>query len=104
MSEVLGLSDALLSLESAILSAKQSFVENKSGSPEVLNRFDCYLEVVKKQKVLAQSMARYAAEQNWDEVRRHAELIRGSSQLIQLEAQSFIEFMITRKEDRNYHA
>ena len=98
------LSGALQSLEQAIVSAKQSFIDGGTASNEIMNRFDCYLDVVNKQKILASSMARHAAEQNWEEVRRHGELIRGSSQLIQLEAESFIEFLLNKKEPREYQA
>ena len=43
-----------------------------------------------KQKNLAESLKSHVANQNWDQVTRYVELIRGSSLLIQLDTQSII--------------
>ena len=61
----------------------------KSDS-NLMNRLDCYVEVLKKQRILAAGLTQFVQERNWQHVSRTVELIKGSSLLIQLDTQSMI--------------
>jgi len=78
-------------LENAVHKAKRGIARLKPSRVELAQRLECYTELLAKQRVLAQSLFRYADSGDWDQVKRYAELIRGSSTLIQIDIQTIIE-------------
>ncbi len=89
--------DSLSTLENAIERAKGAVAVRGVNAAQMISRLDCYLEVVRRQKILAQALIAASKREEWEQVNRLGELIRGSSTLIQLEAQSFIEELIRGK-------
>jgi len=81
---------SLTQLEEAIIQTKESVSLLSAGRPEILQRLACYEEVLKKQKTLAVNLQQHVDRQDWEQVTRFVELIRGSSLLIQLDTQSII--------------
>lgn len=86
---------SLTNLEQVIEETKKTLQHGSEPRHDIVQRLKCYEEVLHKQKVLAQALSRHLADQNWDQVRRHVDLIRGSSLLIQLDSESIISSMIS---------
>ena len=81
---------SLRQLEEAINKTKTSFARIQGAKKDIIHRLDCYTEVLGKQKILVQSLHKSIADQNWQQVSRTVELIKGSSLLIQLDTQAII--------------
>ena len=81
---------SLHQLEQAIAATKISISKFKTPNPEVVSRLECYEQVLQKQKVLAEGLAKSVGQGDWAQVGRFVDLIRGSSVLIQLDSQSII--------------
>ena len=97
--------ESLSILEDAVFRAKNAVKVNRGSDPEMLARLDCYLEVVRRQKGLALSLQEAIKQKDMTRAERFAELIRGSSRLIQLEAESFIkELLMSGARDDFYQA
>ena len=92
---------SLRNLEEAIAQTKRIVEEQQEARPDVVERLRCYEEVLRKQKILADALVRHITDQNWDQVRRHVELIRGSSVLIQLDSESMVATMNSTPETHN---
>ncbi len=59
------------------------------GMPEhIVQRLKQYSVIVSKQRILAASLKQHIAEQNWAEVCRHVQLIKGLSTMVREDAQS----------------
>lgn len=84
---------SLSQLEAAITETKAVLSGMKNQRPEIIERLKCYEEVLRKQRILAETLDRSVKSENWDQVARHVDLIRGSSILIQLDSQSLISEM-----------
>lgn len=84
-------------LEKAVEMARRSIESSKLARPQLLSRLDCYTQVVKKQRELAQQLAQSRAAQDWDEAHRLASLIRGSSQFMAGEMQVVIGMLHSGK-------
>lgn len=82
--------EALNSLENAIRNARNSVANSPGANAEIINRLACYEDVVLKQKLLATNLLRHMEEENWDEVKRHGELIRQSSFLIEFDSEALL--------------
>ena len=90
---------SLSQLEKAITETKELLSGMTNQKPEIIERLRCYEEVLKKQRILAETLDRCVKNENWDQVARHVDLIRGSSILIQLDSQSLIAEMNTASTD-----
>lgn len=84
---------SLAGLERAITETKKNVQSGKSARPELLKRIECYEEVLHKQKILATALDGHLKDNNWEQVQRYVDLIRGSSLLIQLDSESIISEM-----------
>ena len=94
---------SLRELEQAISQTKVNLAGVCASKPELVQRLECYEEVLRKQKVLAENLQRQVDNENWEQVARYVELIRGSSLLIQLDSQSMIEELHTpESKTQNY--
>jgi hypothetical protein len=81
---------SLDSLQAAIKETKAAISSLSTPRPEIIQRLECYEEVLVKQKTLAATLFEHVEQGNWEQVSRHVELIRGSSLLIQLDTQAII--------------
>ena len=86
--------DKLLSsfsdLERSISVTKQS-LSDKPGVPEdVLKRLDQYLDMVLKQKLIADELRAQIEKGNWDGVARNVKVINGLSAMIREDAQQIL--------------
>jgi len=82
--------EALNQLETAVKQAKATIEKAANPNAELVERLTCYEQVVTKQKLLASQLLRSLAADNWDEVRRHGELIRQSSFLIEFDTAALL--------------
>jgi hypothetical protein len=80
---------ALDALETAIESAKGAATANTAHQGTVA-RLECYSSMVEKQRVLVSEMIAHRARGNWDEFKRHANLLSGTSNMIQLDVISIL--------------
>lgn len=87
--------ESLSSLRQAISETKKAVSEMEQAHPEILQRLSCYEEVLSKQNVLAETLRGHVERQDWEQVSRYVELIRGSSLLIQLDTQAIISELNT---------
>ena len=81
---------SLQNLENIIGETKRALSGSNSPRADLVQRLNCYEEVLLKQKTLAGALKQHIVNQDWDQVRRHVELIRGSSVLIQLDSECII--------------
>lgn len=82
--------DSFSELETAVSSARKT-LEKKGHVPnDMLGRIDVYEEILQKQRTLAFSLAAFVAEENWNEVNRHIQLINGLSSMIRDDAREVL--------------
>lgn len=94
---IASLNHSLNQLEKAILETKNTISKMSGADSNIVHRLDCYVEVLKKQKLLAVGLDKFVKEQNWQHVNKTVELIKGSSLLIQLDTQSMISEITSSK-------
>jgi len=86
--------DKLLSsfgdLERSISFTKQSLSEKDGVPTDVLNRLDQYLDMVVKQKVIADELREQIATGSWEQVARNVKIINGISAMIREDAQQIL--------------
>ena len=75
---------ALDALETAIKTAKGKISSNPARHA-ALARLTCYETMVEKQRILAEDMIVHRENGNWGEFKRRADLLSGTSQMIQLD-------------------
>jgi hypothetical protein len=97
---IASLNHSLSQLENAILDTKAVVAKMGRTDSNLMQRLDCYVEVLKKQRILAAGLTQFVREKNWQHISRTVELIKGSSLLIQLDTQSMIS-EITSKQVAN---
>ncbi len=86
--------DKLLSsfsdLERSIAVTRESLAEKPGVPGDVLSRLDQYLEMVNKQKYIADELRAQIESGNWEQVARNVKLINGLSALIREDAQQIL--------------
>ncbi len=87
---------SLNQLEKAILETKTIVSKMSGADSNIVQRLDCYVEVLNKQKILAAGLGKFVQEKNWQHISKTVELIKGSSLLIQLDTQSMITEIATK--------
>jgi len=86
--------DKLLSsfgdLERSISITKKSLSEKEGVPSDVLNRLDQYLDMVIKQKTIADELREQIAAGSWEQVARNVKIINGISAMIREDAQQIL--------------
>jgi hypothetical protein len=86
--------DKLLSsfgdLERSISITKQSLSQKEGVPQDVLSRLDQYLEMVLKQKSIADELREQIAAGSWEHVARNVKIINGISAMIREDAQQIL--------------
>ena len=86
--------DKLLSsfgdLERSISVTKQSLSEKEGVPADVLSRLDQYLDMVIKQKTIADELREQIAAGSWEQVARNVKIINGISAMIREDAQQIL--------------
>lgn len=80
-------------LDQAIFTARRTLERKGSIPEEVLGRIRNYEEILDKQRRLATELDVYIAEQDWDEVTRHIQLINGLSGMIRDDAREILAML-----------
>ncbi len=80
---------AINTLENAIKTAKSKVSSNLTHQDTVA-RLMCYESMVHKQRILVNEMISHRDRGNWDEFKRHADLLAGTSNMIQLDVVSIL--------------
>ena len=78
--------NALNELESAIRSAKDSVKGVDTDDAMLMTRIESYEEILRRQRELVHELSVAMHNQDWPEVSRLGELVRGSSLLIKVDA------------------
>jgi hypothetical protein len=85
--------NALNELEVAIKSAKQSVLAVDGDDSMLKSRIESYEEILRRQRGLVHDLSVAMTNQNWPEVARLGELVRGSSLLIKVDAGFIINWL-----------
>lgn len=91
------LNQSLSQLEKAIQQTKVTISKMAKADSNIMQRLDCYVEVLKKQRILASGLDQFVKEKNWQHISKTVELIKGSSLLIQLDTQSMISEIVSKE-------
>ena len=92
--------DKCIDLTKKVLSQKENIPN------DVIGRMDQYSDIVIKQRLLAEDLRSFIANENWDEVTRHVKIINGLSSMIRDDAQSILAgaYRVSDKEKDSYLA
>ena len=81
---------SLDALDRAIAAAGGGIAEQKNRRPDLEQRIECYREVVRRQRLVAQALQEQLLLKNWAKANHYLRLIRTASQLIQFDVQSLL--------------
>lgn len=82
--------DSFSELERAITTAKLALSRKSNPPQDLLERISHYEHILDKQRVLASSLSRHVANNNWEEVGRHVRIINGLSSMIRDDARELV--------------
>lgn len=99
--------NALNDLETAIASAKSSVKAVDTDDSMLQARIESYEEILRRQRSLVHDLSVAMNNQDWNEVTRLGELVRGSSLLIKVDAGFILNWLknpATARENEEYQA
>ena len=82
------LARAITVLECSISTAEKSLSRSEEWTGKM--RFDCYREVISRQKALLIEAEEYAAQGKWKKVQYHIEMISHAARMIQFDVKTIL--------------